>query len=108
MTDAELNRAVAEARGWTKCTCGDPDCPYWTDTNGIGQTGKVCSDSAAWGALYTEIAEAKMGVDMLYSTFHNEYIATVWNKQREPFSCGASSPGRALAQAFLKAKGETG
>lgn len=104
MDDASLNRAVAAARGKKIETIGRID---WIDEGGgyMLAVPNICTDPAAWGGLYTWLASEGYGVDILYSTFHHEHIATVWNKQREPFSVGGSSPGRALALAFLTSKG---
>lgn len=108
MDDQDLNRLVAEARGWTEITNNDPYgrlVGLIPDGSRADFLPDVASDPAAWGGLYTWLASEGYGVDILYSTFHHEHIATVWNKQREPFSVGGSSPGRALALAFLASKG---
>jgi hypothetical protein len=111
-TDEELNAAVALARGWTKCDCGDPACPYWVDTNGSDWYNDVCTDPAAWGALFEELATQKR-TPRIRQTLKGDFEAVVdyekpfidENGYVEEYAVGyAPAVGRALALAFLTSK----
>lgn len=121
MTDAELNRAVAEARGYTiyhydkdyaeQCyyALTAPDGSAVGDHHRIeawawAEAPNVCTDPAAWGALFTELkargfiaAISAHYMDDLYTAvLRREYGGITWEAD-DP------APGRALALAFLKA-----
>lgn len=108
-TDADLNAAVARARGWTKCDCGDEACPYWRDENGSDWFNDICTDPAAWGALLIEITKAPYfyRIALIYEVEWLAYIYPPHGAQNENEVIGYASnaePGRALALAFLKAQ----
>lgn len=112
-TDTSLNRAVALARRpWneTKCrVCGwpivsddEPGC--WQSNCSMrpppakraDEPADVCTSPAAWGALFVELKECpSIEYDGLgtYTAWVGGCVAT------------DAKPGRALAMAFLKAKG---
>lgn len=99
--DPDLNRAVAEARGhmtYTGHTAhGDIPARY----------PDICTDPAAWGALFTEIKAAGLvpAIAALYD--EDAYMATI-NMGRDGvcFEEVDPRPGRALALVYLKAMGK--
>jgi hypothetical protein len=80
MTDHEINRAVAGARGIYRAVSGN-----------------VCTDPAAWGALYEEMPRNGYTAQLEYDGL-GTHTAVVNGKQAQDVR-----PGRALALAFLKA-----
>lgn len=108
MDDAELNRAVAAARGKKIETIGRID---WIDEGGgyMLAVPNICTDPAAWGGLLEELA-AQNTTPSLHrgpSLAHNtvEWFATVYNTYGTPQHAHDPKPGRALALAFLASKG---
>jgi hypothetical protein len=99
VTDQEINRAVAEARGQITGHTAVGDIPP--------RLPDVCTDPAAWGALLEELA-AQNTTPSLHrgpSLAHNTVVwfAVVYNKFGTHQTASDPLPGRALALAFLKA-----
>jgi hypothetical protein len=97
MTDQEINRAVAEARGWKPIDMGGAGEGWEKPNGGIGALPRVCTDPAAWGALYEEMPRNGYAVQLEYDGL-GTHTAVVNGKQAQDIR-----PGRALALAFLKA-----
>lgn len=100
MDDISLNRAVAEARGWTQEEGHGLAGAYmlWLDSDGRPVNDVlvlVASSPAAWGALFEELKECPM---LEYDGL-GTYTARVGG-----CVAVASSVGRALGMAFLKSK----
>jgi hypothetical protein len=94
MTDAELNEAVARARGAYTGHTEAGDIPArWPD---------VANDPAAWGALLEECA--KRGLNPEIAAVGDKFRAAVGPRRRRIVPL-EPKPGRALALAFLKAVG---
>lgn len=107
MTDQEINRAVAEARGWTPIDMGGAGEGWEKPNGGIGALPRVCTDPAAWGALLEELAAQNTtpSIHRGPSLAHNTVVwfAVVYNKFGAHQTASDPLPGRALALAFLKA-----
>lgn len=127
MTDAELNEAVARARGFTvettieECSSATPGARWqgeyyacevtwcipadqaeaWRDDRYEAEpVPDVANDPAAWGALLAELAtEERMPLLMWGANWH----ACVWRDGNTGMWETDPTPGRALALAFLKA-----
>jgi folylpolyglutamate synthase/dihydropteroate synthase len=102
VTDQEINRAVAEARGATtsigRMTVGN-EPPLVLD---------VCGNPAAWGALMLWLQKhGECDVELVSDTDPDKdgavWFATVWRAKKKYQEAEWESPGRALALAFLKA-----
>jgi hypothetical protein len=102
MTDHEINRAVAEARGWKPIDMGGAGEGWEKPNGGIGALPRVCTDPAAWGALFEELAQKGLNPEL--AAVGDKHRASVGKRMRgiRPLE---ASPGRALALAFLKAVG---
>jgi hypothetical protein len=111
MTDTDLNRLVAEVRGWTshiKTHTDPPDVPivYWVDGEGKivdSRLLSVASSPAAWGALHDELKASGYDIELL---IRPGLPANV--RMRKPGAlqsgCGTDAEiGRAVARAFLGA-----
>lgn len=101
MTDEELNRAVAEARGWNL----KPGSNYqWImPDNRPSALPDVCSSPIGWGPLLEELAATMPQVELLYTRGQPKpWYAVIW-RGHQMFDMVDHSPGRALALAFLKA-----
>jgi hypothetical protein len=111
MTDTDLNRLVAAARGWTEITNNDPYgrlVGLIPDGSRADFLPDVASDPGAWGGLMEEIAANDCDV-ALESDWHpdkkwTEWIAVVW-RDKVKYVESDLRPGRALALAFLASKG---
>lgn len=99
MTDAELNRRVARARGW-KPKPGSNHQWIMPDGRPSGLP-LVCTNPAAWGALFQELAESGHAVEVHYGVGLGAYVARVDGHRAHDVRL----PGRALALAFLGAVG---
>jgi hypothetical protein len=103
MTDQEINRAVAEARGWTVEPNDVWDGNVWL----MEKPPAVCTDPAAWGAFHAELAAD--GWRVLLDTHDGQTTCTLHRWAPGPTLQRAivtePTPGRALALAFLKAVG---
>jgi hypothetical protein len=111
MTDHEINRAVAEARGWTP-----PETLYGLAHYPDGLMVRpepvpaVCTDPAAWGALLEWLAEQGRSPRLAHDEWEDHglvWYALVFGPgapaESQPFEVFDPLPGRALALAFLKA-----
>jgi hypothetical protein len=105
--DTDLNRLVAEARGWTPNTKVVRTAIAHALVNEF-EPPDVCTDPGAWGGLMEEIAASDCDV-ALESDYHpdkkwTEWIAVVW-RDKVKYVESDLKPGRALALAFLASKG---
>lgn len=122
-TNEELNKAVQEARHgkWDEARCGV--CGWPLDVSGNVSSPRclpdncsmrptperradtpadICGDPAAWGGLFIWLKE--QGLQPVLEGYDNfGYTAEVGPDPRTPMN--DTLPGRALARAFLKARG---
>jgi hypothetical protein len=107
MTDHEINRAVAEARGWKPIDMGGAGEGWEKPNGGIGALPRVCTDPAAWGALLEWLHGQyySPGITHDHHVWWSAYV--IWSENDEVRRAEAMelSPGRALAVAFLRSKG---
>ena len=102
MTNDELNRKVAEARGWTSISYNaDEQAWYGTQPKTVASDAWIpnyCDDPSAWGALLIEIARERRdaNVSITWAFFFHTWHATIGMITRAD-----PSPGRALALAYL-------
>lgn len=110
MTDQELNRKVAELRGYTS----EIEEGYWPNTSevwrdkngykvGKGYLPDYCNDPAAWGALLSELAAENGQITLVFISRPKpllEWGATIW-RGHKMWMQSADSPGRALALAYV-------
>jgi hypothetical protein len=106
MTDQEIERAVALARGWTPIPMGAAGEGWERPSGGIGALPRVCSDPAAWGALLSELGMAGYDIELLILP---GIPASVRIRRPGALQSGYGTDaeiGRAIARAFLGARGE--
>lgn len=102
MDNASLNRAVALARGWTHIHNGQGKHPADFTASLLPD---VCTSPVAWGAFYEELRADGWLIE-LSGNRHDcrcRLVHQTLIRQRQSGYAVASSPGRALAEAFLKA-----
>jgi hypothetical protein len=100
MTDEELNRAVAEARGWTPNTKVVRTAIAHALVNEF-EPPDVCTDPAAWGGLLTQLEEEGYDVELLILP---GMPANVRIRKPGALQSGYGTDaeiGRAVARAFL-------
>jgi hypothetical protein len=111
MTNDDLNRAVAEARGWKAPTMSTTRLnPYG---NGIDVVHipfpppNYCTDPAAWGALLVVLAEEghKPGIEEIDGVWTGS-VYQERGDEREFITREADTPGRALCLAYLASIGK--
>lgn len=101
MTNDELNRKVAELRGWKpwlEYTYRDGSVTRWRN-----EVHNYCDDPAAWGGLFTELAEKGHHVDLWYDNDNGFFDACIQLKHRTDNHSGVDRelPGRALCLAYV-------
>lgn len=108
MTDQEINRAVAEARGWEETNMGGAGMAWKLPNGAIRALPDVINDPTAWGAFFQELIADGWSIEMKNSTQWTQVKLVRWiaGPTKEAGEGLDSFPGRALALAFLKAKGK--
>lgn len=113
MTDQEINRKVAELRGFT-CEVEPGYWPneseVWRDKNGYkvgnGDLPNVCNDPAAWGALF--VALSGEGLEPRLQNYADGETLAVLNRLdsllNRRSTAIANSPGKALALVYLASR----
>jgi hypothetical protein len=100
--DTDLNRLVAEARGWTPNTKVVRTAIAHALVNEF-EPPDVCTDPGAWGGLMEE-CKVQGSVSLSYIEERGLWFATVTREPAIYSGWDAGKPGRALAMAFLGSK----
>ena len=96
MTNDELNRRVAELRGWTEQPTAKFGPNIWMRPDGgLRPLPDYCTDPAAWGALFVALA-GEGYCPSIQAEFANRYIATVGRA-----NASAATPGAGLCLAYI-------
>jgi len=106
-TDAEIERLVAEARGWTNIHTDHDDILVGTQPGAIHEfwVPLICSDPAAWGAFYDELRAQGWRIEMISGPTLTWVKLFRWEPgtDKEEGNAVNAGTGRALAEAFLEA-----
>lgn len=101
MTNDELNRKVAELRGWKpwlEYTYRDGSVTRWRN-----EVPNYCDDPAAWGGLLSELATESMQITLVFIKRPKplkEWGATIW-RGHKMWMQSDDTPGRALCLAYV-------
>lgn len=106
MTNDEINKAVAEARGWTNIHTNHDGILVGTQPGSIHEfwVPDEVNDPAAWGVFYSELMAGGYGPG-LNAQFDGKMCEAILSiPDGAIFEASDPLPGRALALAFLKSK----